>query len=151
MLRVREIVRRVAHTDVPILLLGESGVGEEVMARYVHTQSGRESKPFIKVNCAALPADLVESELFGHEQGAFTGALTSRAGKFKQAHTGTLLLDEIGEMTSHLQSKLLQVLQDGTLSPLGGRKTIQVDTRIIASTNVKIEEEIGRASCRERV
>ena len=83
MLRVREIVRRVAHTDVPILLLGESGVGKEVMARYVHTQSGRESKPFIKVNCAALPADLVESELFGHEQGAFTGALTSRAGKFE--------------------------------------------------------------------
>jgi two-component system, NtrC family, response regulator AtoC len=149
MLRLAEIVRRVAHTDVPILLLGESGVGKEVMARYAHTHSGRENKPFVKVNCAALPTDLLESELFGHEQGAFTGALSARAGKFEQAHTGTLLLDEIGEMTPHLQSKLLHVLQDGTFSRLGGRKTIQVDARIIASTNIKIEEAIANGKFRE--
>lgn len=149
MIRLAEIVRRVAHTDVPILLLGESGVGKEVMARYAHSHSGRESKPFVKVNCAALPADLLESELFGHEQGAFTGALTSRAGKFEQAHTGTLLLDEIGEMSPHLQSKLLHVLQDGTFSRLGGRKTIHVDARIIASTNIKIEEAIASGKFRE--
>jgi two-component system response regulator AtoC len=149
MLRLADIVRRVADTDVPILLLGESGVGKEVMARYAHLKSGRGSKPFVKVNCAALPTDLLESELFGHEQGAFTGALTSRAGKFEQAHTGTLLLDEIGEMTSHMQSKLLHVLQDGTFSRLGGRKSIQVDARIIASTNVKIEEAIASGKFRE--
>jgi two-component system response regulator AtoC len=149
MLRLSEIVRRVADTDVPILLLGESGVGKEVMARYAHIKSRRAAKPFVKVNCAALPNDLLESELFGHEQGAFTGALTSRAGKFEQAHTGTLLLDEIGEMTSHMQSKLLHVLQDGTFSRLGGRKTIQVDTRIIASTNIKVEEAIASGKFRE--
>ncbi len=149
MLRVREIVRRVAHTDVPILLLGESGVGKEVIARYAHTQSGRRSRPFIKVNCAALPAGLVESELFGHQQGAFTGALSSRAGKFEQAHTGTIFLDEIGEMSRHLQSKLLQVLQDGTFSRLGGRKTIQVDARNIASTNVNIEDAVASGKFRE--
>lgn len=149
MLQLADIVRRVAHTDVPILLLGESGVGKEVMARYAHVQSGRESKPFVKVNCAALPADLLESELFGHEQGAFTGALTSRAGKFEHADTGTLLLDEIGEMTPHVQAKLLHVLQDGTFSRLGGRKTIQVDARIVASTNIKIEEAIASGKFRE--
>lgn len=149
MLRLAEIVRRVAHTDVPILLLGESGVGKEVMARYAHSHSGRENKPFVKVNCAALPADLLESELFGHEQGAFTGALTMRAGKFEQAHTGTLLLDEIGEMSPHLQSKLLHVLQDGTFSRLGARKTIHVDARIIASTNIRIEEAIASGKFRE--
>jgi two-component system response regulator AtoC len=149
MLRLAEIVRRVAHTDVPILLLGESGVGKEVMARYAHSHSGRENKPFVKVNCAALPADLLESELFGHEQGAFTGALTARAGKFEQAHTGTLLLDEIGEMSPHLQSKLLHVLQDGTFSRLGARKTIHVDARIIASTNIRIEEAIASGKFRE--
>ncbi len=149
MVRLAEIVRRVAHTDVPILLLGESGVGKEVMARYAHVQSGRESKPFVKVNCAALPTDLLESELFGHEQGAFTGALSSRAGKFEQAHTGTLLLDEIGEMSPHLQAKLLHVLQDGTFMRLGGRKTIKVDARIIASTNIKIEEAIASGKFRE--
>jgi two-component system response regulator AtoC len=149
MLRLAGIVRRVARTNVPILLLGESGVGKEVIAHYVHSQSERASRPFIKVNCAALPADLVESELFGHEQGAFTGAMTSRTGKFEQADTGTILLDEIGEMTPHLQSKLLQVLQDGTFSRLGGRKTIQVDARIIAATNVKIDEAVASGKFRE--
>lgn len=149
MLQLAGIVKRVAPTDVPILLLGESGVGKEVMARYAHAHSGRGSKPFVKVNCAALPTELLESELFGHEQGAFTGAVTSRAGKFEQAHTGTLLLDEIGEMSPHLQAKLLHVLQDGTFTRLGARKSIRVDARIIASTNIKIEQAIASGKFRE--
>src|SRR6185295_818434 len=126
-LRLANIVRRVAFTDVPILILGESGVGKEVMARFAHRHSGRQDKPFVKVNCAALPHELLESELFGYEKGAFTGAMTDKIGKFEQAHGGTLLLDEIGEMSAHLQSKLLHVLQDGTFSRLGGRKNVKVD------------------------
>lgn len=149
MLRLADVVGRVAETDVPILLLGESGSGKEVMARYAHIKSNRAAKPFVKVNCAALPSDLLESELFGHEQGAFTGALTSRAGKFEQAHGGTILLDEIGEMSPHMQSKLLHVLQDGTFSRLGGRKTIHVDARVIAATNIKIGEAMACGKFRE--
>jgi two-component system, NtrC family, response regulator AtoC len=148
-LRLAEIVKRVAHTDVPILILGESGVGKEVMARYAHTHSGRGIRPFVKVNCAALPNELLESELFGYERGAFTGALTDKTGKFEQAHTGTLLLDEIGEMSPHLQSKLLHVLQDGVFSRLGGRKSVCVDARIIATTNVKMAEAIASGKFRE--
>jgi two-component system response regulator AtoC len=149
MLRLGSIVRRVAFTDVPILILGESGVGKEVMARFAHRHSGRENKPFVKVNCAALPHELLESELFGYERGAFTGAHTDKIGKFEQAHTGTLLLDEIGEMSAHLQSKLLHVLQDGTFTRLGGRKTTKVDVRIIAATNIKLEEAIAKGKFRE--
>jgi len=149
MVRLVQIMKRVAATDVPILILGESGAGKEVMARFAHDNSGRGDKPFVKVNCAALPDDLLESELFGYERGAFTGAVTDKPGKFEQANTGTLLLDEIGEMSPHLQAKLLHVLQDGTYSRLGGSKSVRVDARIIASTNVDIGEAIANGKFRE--
>jgi two-component system, NtrC family, response regulator AtoC len=148
-LRMADVVKRVAPTDVPILILGESGVGKEVMARHAHAHSGRGSKPFIKVNCAALPHELLESELFGYDRGAFTGALTDKPGKFELAHTGTLLLDEIGEMSAHLQSKLLHVLQDGVFTRVGGRKPMRVDARIIATTNIKMAEAIAAGRFRE--
>ena len=147
--RIAEIAKRVALTNVPILLLGESGVGKEVLARYAHFHSGRGDKPFVKVNCAALPDELIESELFGYERGAFTGAVTDKSGKFEQAHTGTILLDEIGEMSPHMQAKLLHVIQDGVFTRLGGRKPIRVDVRIMASTNIKIEEAIAAGKFRE--
>jgi two-component system, NtrC family, response regulator AtoC len=149
MLRLREIIKRVAHTDVPILILGESGSGKEVIARYAHENSGRGNKPFVKVNCAALPHELLESELFGYEKGAFTGAANDKPGKFELANGGTILLDEIGEMSPQLQAKLLHVLQDGTFSRLGGKKTLRVDARIIAATNIKLEEAIRNGKFRE--
>jgi two-component system response regulator AtoC len=149
MRRLAGIIRRVAPTDVPVLIAGESGVGKEVVARYTHHHSGRQDRPFVKVNCAAMPADLLESELFGYERGAFTGAATDKPGKFELAHTGTLLLDEIGEMSPLLQAKLLHVLQDGTFSRLGGRKTIKVDARIIAATNINIEKAVAEGKFRE--
>jgi two-component system response regulator AtoC len=149
MLHLAGIVKRVAPTDVPILIAGESGVGKEVVARYAHRHSGRHDRPFVKVNCAAMPAELLESELFGYERGAFTGAVTDKPGKFELAHTGTLLLDEIGEMSPLLQAKLLHVLQDGTFSRLGGRKTIRVDARIIAATNIDIEKAVQEGKFRE--
>jgi two-component system response regulator AtoC len=149
MRRLAEIVRRVAHTDVPILIAGESGVGKEVMARHAHHHSGRRDEIFLKVNCAALPHELLESELFGYERGAFTGATTDKPGKFELAHGGTLLLDEIGEMSPLLQAKLLHVLQDGTFSRLGARKTMHVDARIIAATNINIEEAVANGKFRE--
>jgi two-component system response regulator AtoC len=149
MRRLAEIIQRVAHTDVPILIAGESGVGKEVMARHAHVHSGRQNHAFIKVNCAALPHELLESELFGYERGAFTGATIDKPGKFELAHRGTLLLDEIGEMSPLLQAKLLHVLQDGTFSRLGGRKTICVDSRIIAATNINIEEAVAKGKFRE--
>src|SRR5438132_2525892 len=149
MQRLSEIVRRVAATDVPILITGESGVGKEVMARYAHEHSGRHDRPFVKVNCAAMPHELLESELFGYEKGAFTGAAADKPGKFELAHRGTLLLDEIGEMSALLQAKLLHVLQDGTFSRLGGRKDVHADVRVIAATNVNIEEAVAKGKFRE--
>ena len=149
MRRLADIVKRVAPTDVPILIAGESGTGKEVMARYAHHHSGRRDASFVKVNCAAMPKDLLESELFGYEKGAFTGATTDKPGRFELAHRGTLLLDEIGEMSPLLQAKLLHVLQDGTFSRLGGRKTIAVDTRIIAATNINIEKSVEEGKFRE--
>ena len=149
MLRVKEVARQVADTDVPVLLLGESGVGKEVIARYIHVQSKRRDKPFIKVNCAALPHDLLESELFGYERGAFTGALNEKPGKFELADKGSILLDEIGEMTSHLQAKLLHVLQDGEYTRLGGKRPVRVDARVLASTNRKLFEMVAKGEFRE--
>src|SRR2546427_1748360 len=143
MLRIIEISRHVAGTDVPVLILGESGVGKEVIASFIHEQSNRSEGPFVKVNCAALPHELLESELFGYERGAFTGAIRDKIGKFEQADKGTLLLDEIGEMSPHLQAKLLHVLQDGKFTRLGARKETRVDARIIASTNINIEKAIA--------
>jgi two-component system, NtrC family, response regulator AtoC len=148
-LRVKEIAKHVADTDVPVLILGESGVGKEVLARYIHNNSSRRDKPFVKVNCAALPHDLLESELFGYEKGAFTGAINDKPGKFELADKGTLLLDEIGEMSPHLQAKLLHVLQDSEYSRLGGKKQVHVDARVLASTNINLEEAVKTGKFRE--
>jgi two-component system response regulator AtoC len=148
-LKIKEIAKHVADTDVPVLITGESGVGKEVLARYIHAHSARHDKPFVKVNCAALPNDLLESELFGYERGAFTGALNDKPGKFELADKGTLLLDEIGEMTPHLQAKLLHVLQDCEYTRLGAKRTIRVDARIVASTNINLEENVTNGKFRE--
>jgi len=139
----------IAKVDVPVLILGESGVGKEIFARLVHKLSPRSQKPFLKVNCAALPAELLESELFGYEAGAFTGASKSKPGKFELANYGTILLDEIGEMNPLLQAKLLHVLQDGQFSRLGGRNTVTADVRVLAATNVDIEKAIAQRTFRE--
>jgi two-component system response regulator AtoC len=132
---VLTMVERVADSDVPVLITGESGVGKEVIAKELHRQSSRRARPFVKVNCAALPLELLESELFGHERGAFTGAHAPRAGKFEFADGGTLMLDEIGEMPPGLQAKLLHVLQDHAVTKLGSNRTVPVDVRVIAATN----------------
>jgi two-component system response regulator AtoC len=148
MIRLKEIAKQVADTDVPVLIMGESGVGKEVMARFIHQNSSRRDKAFIKVNCAALPHELLESELFGHERGAFTGAHAEKPGKFELADKGVLLLDEIGEMSPHLQAKLLHVLQDGEFCRLGAKHPIRVDARIIASTNRRLEETVAKGEFR---
>ncbi|MCX6619358.1 MAG: sigma-54 dependent transcriptional regulator [Acidobacteria bacterium] len=149
MLRIKETARQLADADVPVLLLGESGVGKEVVGRFIHAQSKRRDKPFIKVNCAALPHDLLESELFGYERGAFTGALNEKPGKFELADKGFILLDEIGEMSSVLQAKLLHVLQDGEYSRLGSKRSVRVDARVLASTNRKLAEAVAKGEFRE--
>jgi two-component system response regulator AtoC len=132
-----------------VLIRGESGVGKELVARAIHQRSSRRERPFVKVNCAALPGELLESELFGHEKGAFTGAATTRIGKFEQAHTGTIFLDEIGEMKAPLQAKLLHVLQDAQFTKLGSNKPIDVDVRIVAATNRDLESMMLRGEFRE--
>ena len=150
--RMREIENQctlVARADIPVLILGESGTGKEVAAMLIHKLSARSQRNFLKVNCAAMPADLLESELFGYEQGAFTGAVKSKPGKFEICDNGTILLDEIGEMPSVLQAKLLQVLQDGTFSRLGSRASVKVDVRVIAATNIDIKAAIAQKSFRE--
>ncbi|HEY3127929.1 MAG TPA: sigma-54 dependent transcriptional regulator [Acidobacteriota bacterium] len=149
MLRIREITKQVADIDVPVLITGESGVGKEVIARYIHAQSRRRNRPFIKVNCAAIPNDLLESELFGYERGAFTGALQQKPGKFELAGKGTILLDEIGEMSMLLQAKLLHVLQDREYTRLGGKSQVRVDAHILATTNKRLEDAIRRGEFRE--
>jgi len=148
MLRIIDVARHVASTDVPVLILGESGVGKEVLASFIHEQSNRADGPFVKVNCAALPHELLESELFGYERGAFTGAIRDKIGKFEQADKGTLLLDEIGEMSPHLQAKLLHVLQDSEFSRLGGKKPVKVNVRILAATNKKLKEAVLKGEFR---
>jgi len=142
------VARQVADTDVPVLILGESGVGKEVLASFIHEQSDRSDGPFVKVNCAALPIDLLESELFGYERGAFTGAVRDKTGKFEQADKGTILLDEIGEMSPHLQAKLLHVLQDSEINRLGGRRPIKIDVRVLAATNKKLKEAVAKGEFR---
>ena len=138
-----------ARVDLPILILGESGTGKEILAEYIHKLSPRAHRSFLKVNCAAIPGDLLESELFGYEKGAFTGAAGSKPGKFELCNKGTILLDEIGEMPAGMQSKLLQVLQDGTFSRLGGRSPVKVDVRVIAATNIDIQTAIKERTFRE--
>lgn len=149
MKQIRAQVSLVAKVDVPVLLLGESGVGKEILARLIHKMSIRAHRPLLKVNCAALPAELLESELFGYEAGAFTGANRSKPGKFELCNKGTMLLDEIGEMSTGLQAKLLHVLQDGTFSRLGSRSNVNVDVRILAATNINIQEAIANRTLRE--
>lgn len=140
---VRSLVMRFAPLDVPVLLLGESGTGKEVIANLVHEKSARARGLFMKVNCAALPQELLESELFGYEKGAFTGANSTKPGKFQACSGGTLLLDEIGEIPPALQAKLLHILQDGTYSPLGSNKTLRADVRILSATNVEVQQAIA--------
>ncbi len=149
MVRIRQQILQIAPVDVPVFIYGESGVGKEVVARMIHMRSTRRSQPFIKVNCAALPGELLESELFGFEQGAFTGAVRSKPGKFELATKGTIFLDEIAEMSPHLQAKLLHVLQDHQFSRLGGRQLIEVDVRVLAATNVEIQEAMKSGRLRE--
>jgi two-component system, NtrC family, response regulator AtoC len=149
MLEIRELSQRVAVTNAPVLIVGESGVGKEVLARFIHAESERASRPFLKINCAAVPHELLESELFGHERGAFTGAHQRKEGMFEAAHGGTLLLDEIGEMSLPLQAKLLHVLEDWTFNRVGSTHPIQVDTRIIATTNKPLEEAITSGEFRK--
>ncbi len=132
-----------------MLISGESGVGKEVVAREIHRCSPRANRPFVKVNCAALPEDLLESELFGYERGAFTGAVSRKPGKFEIADTGTMFLDEIGEMSPPLQAKLLQVLQDATFARLGGNREIRVDVRVLCATNRRLEEMVAAGTFRE--
>jgi two-component system response regulator AtoC len=149
MRRIRELLDQVADTDVTILIQGESGVGKEIVARTAHEVSPRVSRPFVKVNCAALPEELLESELFGYEKGAFTGAASRKPGKFELAHKGTIFLDEIGEMSASLQGKLLQVLQDGEFTRLGGNREVRVDVRVICATNRQLEAMVREGSFRE--
>jgi DNA-binding NtrC family response regulator len=149
MRKVSALVERIADTDVPVLLLGESGTGKEVVAREIHRLSRRTGRTFIKVNCAALPAELLESELFGHERGAFTGATAEKPGKFELADRGTIFLDEIGEMAIRLQAKLLQVLQDEEFFRVGGKKSVKVDARVVVATNRELEREIEQGNFRE--
>jgi transcriptional regulator with PAS, ATPase and Fis domain len=149
MLEVRELIGRVADTDVTVLIRGESGTGKELVARAIHTASPRRDRTFVKVNCAALPAELLESELFGFERGAFTGAIQHKPGKFEFANQGTMFLDEISEMGAPLQSKLLQVLQDGEFARLGGREDVRVDVRVVAATNRDLEGAVADGQFRE--
>jgi two-component system response regulator AtoC len=149
MVRIRQQILQIAPVDVPVFICGESGVGKEVVARMIHLRSKRRNQPFVKVNCAALPGELLESELFGFEQGAFTGAVRSKPGKFEIANKGTIFLDEIAEMSTHLQAKLLHVLQDHQYSRLGGRGMIETDVRVLAATNVDVQEAMKTGRFRE--
>ena len=146
---IAQVIEQVSDSDVTVLIRGESGVGKELVARAIHQRSPRKDRPFVKVNCAALPAELLESELFGHEKGAFTGAATTRVGKFEQADTGTIFLDEIAEMKAALQAKMLHVLQDGEFTKLGSNKAINVDVRVVAATNRDLEAMMINGEFRE--
>jgi two-component system nitrogen regulation response regulator NtrX len=146
---VRDLIAKVGPTPARVLITGENGTGKELVARALHEASPRRARPFIEVNCAAIPSELIESELFGHMKGSFTGAVADRAGKFEQADGGTLFLDEVGDMSLPAQSKLLRVLQEGVVTPVGGSKPIQVDVRVLAATNKDLDDEISEARFRE--
>lgn len=147
--KINAVVQRVAGTDTTVLITGESGTGKELIARTLHNQSARSTRPFVPVNCASIPGELLESELFGHARGAFTGALATRAGLFQMADGGTIFLDEIGEMPAALQAKLLRVLQNGEIRIVGEDRPRRVDVRIIAATNKDLREEVRKGSFRE--
>ncbi|HET9316916.1 MAG TPA: sigma-54 dependent transcriptional regulator, partial [Vicinamibacteria bacterium] len=144
-----KLIRRAAPTEARVLITGENGTGKELVARAIHELSPRRGQPFVKMNCAAVPHDLVESELFGHEKGSFSGALTQRHGRFEEADGGTLFLDEIGDMPAPMQAKLLRVLQDGRLTRVGGSGEIQVDVRVISATNRDVNELLADGRFRE--
>jgi two-component system response regulator AtoC len=146
---IAQVIEQVSDSDVTVLIRGESGVGKELVARAIHQRSTRKNRPFVKVNCAALPSELLESELFGHEKGAFTGAAMTRVGKFEQADGGTIMMDEIGEMKAALQAKLLHVLQDNEFTKLGSNKRVTVDVRVVAATNRDLEAMLMKGEFRE--
>lgn len=146
---VMEAVRQVARSDAPVLILGETGTGKEVVARAVHSQSRRANGPFLRVNCGAIPPELIDSELFGHERGSFTGAAATRKGWFERADAGTLFLDEIGELTLAAQVRLLRVLQDGSFQRVGGERTLNVDVRVVAATNRDLRQAVRDGQFRE--
>jgi two-component system nitrogen regulation response regulator NtrX len=147
--KVRELIAQVAPTDARVLILGESGTGKELVAHAIHHASRRASRPFITVNCAAIPRDLVESEMFGHEKGAFTGAIDRRLGRFELAHGGTLFLDEVGDLNLEAQAKLLRVLETGEVARLGAERTMRVDVRVIAATNQRLDQAVTASTFRE--
>ena len=147
--RVREVVTRLSDTEVNVLITGESGTGKEIVARTLHRISGREGKPFVPVNCGAIPGELLESELFGHERGAFTGAVASTIGRFERAHGGTLFLDEIGDMPLNMQVKILRVLEEGSFEKVGGTRSIEADVRILTATHKNLEDMIDSGEFRE--
>ena len=147
--RVKDMIERVAPTDARVLITGPNGTGKELVARWIHAKSQRNSAPLVEVNCAAIPSELIESELFGHEKGAFTSAIKQRKGQFELAHGGTLFLDEIGDMSLSAQAKVLRALQENKVTRVGGEKEISVDVRIIAATNKNLREEIANGSFRE--
>jgi two-component system nitrogen regulation response regulator NtrX len=149
MKKVREMIEKVAPTEARILITGDNGTGKELVARLLHEKSARAANPFVEVNCAAIPSELIESELFGHEKGAFTSAHKQRKGKFEHANGGTLFLDEIGDMSLSAQSKVLRALQENRITPVGSDKDIEVDVRIIAATNKNLKEEIQKNNFRE--
>lgn len=146
---VRSIINKVAPTDARVLITGDNGTGKEVVARQLYVLSQRNKAPFVEVNCAAIPSELIESELFGHEKGAFTSAIKQRAGKFEQANNGTIFLDEIGDMSLAAQAKVLRCLQENVISPVGSDKDIKINVRVIAATNKNLKEEIGKGNFRE--
>ncbi len=149
MQQVFKMVGRVSHSDAPVMITGESGTGKELVARAIHHYSQRSAKSFVAINCAAIPEQLLESELFGHEKGSFTGATGQRIGRFEQGHGGTLFLDEIGDMPLALQGKILRVLQDGEFSRVGGNATLKSDVRIVAATNKNLEQQVSQRAFRE--
>jgi two-component system nitrogen regulation response regulator NtrX len=149
MRRLRETIERAAPTPATVLVTGESGTGKELVARAIHRRSARRNGPLVQVNCAAIPDELIESELFGHEKGSFTGAVRRQTGKFVSAHGGTIFLDEVGDMSPRTQAKVLRVLQNGEVEPVGAEKTVQVDVRVVAATNRDLEAEIAAGRFRE--
>ena len=146
--KIRETIEKVAPTEARLLITGENGVGKELVAKWVHEKSNRASGPLVEVNCAAIPSELIESELFGHEKGSFTSAVKHRIGKFEQAHTGTLFLDESGDMSLNAQAKVLRALQEGRITRVGGDKDINVDVRVIAATNKDLLKEVEEKNFR---
>ena len=147
--RVRQLINRVAPSDARVLIMGENGTGKELVARWLHDKSARAAGPFVEVNCAAIPSELIESELFGHERGAFTSAIKQRKGKFEQANGGTLFMDEIGDMSLSAQAKVLRALQENKISRVGSDKDVVVDVRVVAATNKDIRAEIAKGNFRE--